>query len=297
MSTSANYALQSPGSGAQRAWSNFVGDTVAGAMATARFLVTVVGSVTLLTAGILLATPGLRDRLFQAVPVMSVSWATPVATEIEPSATKPDLSGRVAAPQPGLVDPRQIYATQYLSRRYRVAAGAIEPLVAAAFESGRELNLDPLLILSVMAIESSMNPYAESPVGAQGLMQVMTRVHTEKFEEHGGDHKALDPIANIKVGSMILKDLIRRGGSVERGLQLYVGAGNLEYDGGYSARVLGEHGRLRLATTGKVNAAIAAGFRAAAQADVPAAPAASPAAREVAAPPASDAKGQVKKST
>ena len=63
----------------------------------------------------------------------------------------------------------------------------------------------------------------------------------------------------MKVGSAILNDLITRGGSVERGLQLYVGAGNMPDDGGYSARVLGERGRLALAATGKVDAAIAAG--------------------------------------
>jgi hypothetical protein len=90
-------------------------------------------------------------------------------------------------------------------------------------------------------------------------MQVMTRVHAERFEPHGGHLAALDPIANMKVGSAILNDLINRGGSIERGLQLYVGAGNLPDDGGYGARVLGERARLALAATGKVDAAIAAG--------------------------------------
>jgi len=107
-------------------------------------------------------------------------------------------------------------------------------------------------------------------VGAQGLMQVMTRVHADKFEVHGGEDAALDPIANIKVGSAILSDLIRRGGSVERGLQLYVGAGNMVNDGGYGARVLAEHGRLRLASTGKVELAIANAIRAAAAEPKPA---------------------------
>ena len=134
-------------------------------------------------------------------------------------------------------------------------------LVAQAFEIGREKKLDPLLILSVIAIESSLNPFAASPVGAQGLMQVMTRVHAERFVAHGGDLAALDPIANMKVGSDILNELISRGGSVERGLQLYVGAGNMSDDGGYGARVLGERGRLQVAAAGRVDAAIAAAAR------------------------------------
>jgi hypothetical protein len=89
-------------------------------------------------------------------------------------------------------------------------------------------------------------------------MQVMTRVHTERFVAHGGDIAALDPVANMKVGSDILHELISRGGSVERGLQLYVGAGNMDDDGGYGARVLGERARLQLASSGRVDAAIAA---------------------------------------
>jgi soluble lytic murein transglycosylase-like protein len=160
---------------------------------------------------------------------------------------------------PAAADPRQKHVVQYLSRRYRVAEEATRMLVSTAFQIGHENKLDPLLILSVVAIESSLNPFAESSMGAQGLMQVMTRVHAERFEPHGGQIAALDPVANMKVGSAILSDLISRGGSVERGLQLYVGAGNLPDDGGYGARVLGERSRLALAASGKVDAAISAG--------------------------------------
>ena len=136
-------------------------------------------------------------------------------------------------------------------------------LVSAAYQIGKEYKLDPLLILSVVAIESSLNPYAESAMGAQGLMQVMTRIHAGRFEAHGGQMAALDPVANMKVGSAILSDLIARGGSVERGLQLYVGAGNQADDGGYGARVLGERSRIALAASGKVDAAISAARQAA----------------------------------
>jgi soluble lytic murein transglycosylase-like protein len=157
-------------------------------------------------------------------------------------------------------------------------------LVSNAFEIGQGKNLDPLLILSVVAIESSLNPFAQSPMGAQGLMQVMTRLHAERFVEHGGDLAALDPIANMKVGSEILHELIRRGGSIERGLQLYVGAGNLPDDGGYGARVLGERARLQMAAAGRVDAAIAAGRAASAPKPAP-----EPALQTVRAAPLADA--------
>ncbi|MDP2977635.1 MAG: lytic transglycosylase domain-containing protein, partial [Thiobacillus sp.] len=98
--------------------------------------------------------------------------------------------------------------------------------------------------LSVMAIESSFNPFAQSPVGAQGLMQVMTRVHSDKYEAFGGKLAAFDPVANLRVGALVLQEYIRRTGTVEGGLRYYVGAANLPNDGGYAAKVLAEHARL-----------------------------------------------------
>ena len=128
--------------------------------------------------------------------------ATLVSMAEEPAAS--DEAEAPTASAPAASDPRQKFVVQYLARRYRVAEEAARMLVSAAHQIGREYKLDPLLILSVVAIESSLNPFAESAMGAQGLMQVMTRVHAERFQAHGGHMAALDPIANMKVGSAIL---------------------------------------------------------------------------------------------
>lgn len=237
------------------AWVDAARDVGDGALAAARLVVTSAGCAVLVAAAVLLLNEGARSTLWSALPVPAMMAAVPLA-EPEESVVAP--AGSRDAPSL-VVDPRQKHVIQYLSRRYRVAEEATRMLVSAAFQIGQETKLDPLLILSVVAIESSLNPFAESAMGAQGLMQIMTRVHANRFEPHGGQLAALDPIANMKVGSAILSDLIARGGSVERGLQLYVGAGNMPDDGGYGARVLGERGRLALAATGKVDAAIAAG--------------------------------------
>ncbi|WEY38069.1 transglycosylase SLT domain-containing protein [Paraburkholderia sp. SUR17] len=138
----------------------------------------------------------------------------------------------------------QALVATYLSRRYRVAQEPVGELVKAAFDTGREVGLDPLLLLAVMAIESGFNPYAESGVGAQGLMQVMSKVHSDKFQYFGGKSAALDPLANIKVGALVLKDCIARGGSLAGGLRLYVGSSTQD-DGGYGAKVIAERSRLR----------------------------------------------------
>lgn len=197
-------------------------------------------------------TPAVASTAADEMPALANLMEEPVAT---PAAATPD---RVApapissAPNPMLgTDIQQKRVTEWLSKRYRVAGDATNMLVSAAYLTAKEINLDPLLILAVMAIESRFNPFAESPVGAQGLMQVMSKVHHDKFEDMGGTQAALNPVANIRVGAMILKEYVTRGGSVEAGLKRYVGAADMATDSGYGAKVLGEYDRLKAVAAGK----------------------------------------------
>ena len=139
---------------------------------------------------------------------------------------------------------------RYLAHKYRVNPGAVSLLVEAAYLTGKDVGLDPSLLLAVMAVESGFNPFAESPVGATGLMQVMAKVHRDKLDDFGGANIALNPVANLKVGALVLKDCVRRGGSLVDGLRLYVGAASGD-DGGYGARVLQEKERIGLAARGQ----------------------------------------------
>ena len=145
----------------------------------------------------------------------------------------------------------QARVASWLARRYHIANNASEMLVDVAYKAASEQRIDPLLVLAVMAIESRFNPLAESRVGAKGLMQVLPKANGDKFHAHGGLDAVLNPVANIQVGAKILKDLIRRGGSVEAGLKLYVGAGNMTSDQGYGNKVLQEHERLKAVAAGK----------------------------------------------
>jgi soluble lytic murein transglycosylase-like protein len=132
----------------------------------------------------------------------------------------------------------------YLSRRYRVASSATEQLVDAAYDAGQEVGLDPLLILAVMAIESRFNPIAESGMGAKGLMQVIPKHHQDKLSDHGGEGAVLDPTTNILLGARILKEYIRRTGSLEAGLQFYNGA-LADVSSQYAQKVMAEKERLQ----------------------------------------------------
>lgn len=271
MFNATDYALRRE-TQAAAVWSEVCRDLVAGAMVFVRLAIVLAGCATLIVGGTIAISGDARARLIERVieivtrlPEAAIDVADRVA-EAPKNIVGAAVGFSVQSPELSL-DPQQKHVVQYLARRYRVAEEPAKLIVASAYDAGRSIGLDPLLILAVTAIESSLNPYAQSSVGAQGLMQVMTRVHADKFEAHGGDLAALDPVANVKVGSMILKDLVRRGGSVERGLQLYVGAGNLPDDSGYAARVLAEHTRLSIAATGRVERALAAGRAPAAPAD------------------------------
>ncbi len=112
----------------------------------------------------------------------------------------------------------------YIAKRYQVSAVAVEPLLASAQQTGRSVGVDPLLLVAVMAIESRFNPFAESPMGAQGLMQVIPKWHPDKIDVKSDKGAMFDPDTNIRVGALVLKEYIQSTGSVERALQQYNGS-------------------------------------------------------------------------
>jgi len=157
---------------------------------------------------------------------------------------------RVVAVDPEVLPEEQARLADWLSRKYRVAPAPLGALVAEAYAISDSLRLDPKLILAVMAIESRFNPFAASPVGAHGLMQVMTHVHSDKYADFGGQLAAFDPLSNMRVGAEVLRETIRRAGSTEGGLRLYVGA--VTSDGrDYIDKVLSEMDRLQRVAQGQ----------------------------------------------
>lgn len=200
----------------------------------------------------LAARPDLRDAgedqlmgwLQSRKPVVAVQ--EPPVEQLDPTAIE-----RTTAAIPQELPKPQAAVAYWLSKKYRVAAEPLSALVAEAFDLGKKNKLDPTLILAIMAVESSFNPFAQSGVGAQGLMQVMTRVHGEKYESAGGTLTAFDPVTNMRVGVKVLQECIQRAGSLEGGLRYYVGAANSGEDGGYASKVLAENERLRQVVAGR----------------------------------------------
>lgn len=221
----------------------FATDVITGFLAITRNSFALVGLLVVFTTATLVARPDLR----QAGEEQLIGWLQArqeaLLGPVEPE--EPEPSDRTLAVNPKDLPKEQAKVAYWLSKKYRVAPEPLGLLVAEAYATGTRVQLDPTLILAIMAVESSFNPFAQSSVGAQGLMQVMTRVHTDKYERVGGKLAAFDPVTNLRVGVKVLMDCITRTGSVEGGLGCYVGAADMADDGGYAAKVLAEHARLR----------------------------------------------------
>ena len=181
----------------------------------------------------------------QAAP----SVADAVRSVIQPvSLATPMGSVKVVAP---VLSREQQNVVRFIAKTYQVAAEQTQWFVEHAYRTARDLKLDPMLILAVISVESSFDPRAQSNRGAQGLMQVLTRVHADKFSPFGGVTAAFDPMANIRVGAQILNGYLKRDGSVEGALKAYVGAALLPTDGGYGAKVIFERERMAAAAAGR----------------------------------------------
>ena len=192
-----------------------------------------------------------QPELRQAGEIKLMGWLQTRQSVDPGQEAETDTVDRATAANPQDLPKQQAAVAYWLSKKYRVAPEPLSALVAEAYEIGSRTKLDPTLILAVMAVESGFNPFAQSAMGAQGLMQVVTKIHSDKYESFGGKLAAFDPITNLRVGVKVLQECIVRAGSLEGGLRGYVGAGNVEGDGGYAGKVLAEHARLVAVATGK----------------------------------------------
>lgn len=211
---------------------------------------------------------GGRADLRQQIEVLALDWLQTrheeravASGDVLAATADPAAVARATAADPKALPGEQAAVARWISRRYKVAPEPVSALVREAWSIGKRAGIEPTLILAIMAIESSFNPFAQSPMGAQGLMQVMTRVHDDKYEAFGGTHAAFDPISNLRVGVQVLKECIKRAGSLQDGLRFYAGAALLDSDGGYVGRVLAEQDFLRSVAGGRsvpVNARVVA---------------------------------------
>lgn len=88
-------------------------------------------------------------------------------------------------------------------RRAGAPAAGIEDVNAAVSAASTRHQIDSDFITSVIRAESSFNPHAVSPKGAQGLMQLMPGTASKL-----GVENPFDPSANVNGGTQYLRELL-----------------------------------------------------------------------------------------
>lgn len=88
------------------------------------------------------------------------------------------------------------------------------------YQKSKELGIDPLLVLSIIEIESAFNPFAVSSRGAHGLMQINYKVWKDELNI---DFKRIyDMDYNVDLGIRIFKRyLYHSNGNILQALHLY----------------------------------------------------------------------------
>jgi len=171
------------------------------------------------------------------------TMATCLADPFSSSASKSSLELAAAQSARGNL-------SKYIQKTYRVRARKADTIVNAAFRSSQRYdNVSPELILAIIAVESTFRARAVGPQGSRGLMQVLPRAHPRKIRDIGGVHALFDPNKNIRTGSKILSDYLRKsGGNLSNGLLRYNGSYGTRSR--YARKVLRVYNRLKKVTRG-----------------------------------------------
>lgn len=125
-------------------------------------------------------------------------------------------------------------------------------------------NLDPMMVVAVICVESGFQYTTVSPMGARGIMQIMPatgRFLTERLSDEYEFHPALfrpesldDPLLNIRLGVYYLHDLAKQFRNLNLALLAYnAGPGeiqnrltnNLEVSHDYATLVLDTYQRYK----------------------------------------------------
>lgn len=162
-----------------------------------------------------------------ALSVTTPSFALKTATELATLESPVIVALREATRD--IIDPtQQIETLTWLSEMSRNIEKRVPNdfyrirLVKTVLEEANRVEIDPQLVLAVMAIESNFNRYAESGAGAQGLMQVMPFWKNELGSEQDD---LFNPRINIRYGCKILKHYLDRySPSIPRALAAYNGS-------------------------------------------------------------------------
>ena len=157
----------------------------------------------------------------------------------------PQTLRRAALPAPPFIDVDPAIKTMdSFLEGYKIDGGQRSRIARAIVASSRKYNVDPLLVASIMIVESRANPFAISGSDAIGMMQIHLPTWGPRADKEGINLFKIED--NIQFGTRILKDYIRRFGLWE-GVKRYKGwnpgsPASAEAVSDYVAKVQGIYG-------------------------------------------------------
>ena len=120
-------------------------------------------------------------------------------------------------------------------QRVTVPEQQAHKIVREVFKQSISRNVDPFIMMGLIAVESGFDYKAVSPKGALGLTQVIPKYHIDKIEH---PMQVLDPYGNIQVGTQVLAEYLKwHKGDVNKALRQYNGSLNIP-NFGYDTKVL-----------------------------------------------------------
>lgn len=113
----------------------------------------------------------------------------------------------------------------HISNNYSVKPQLSEQIVYRTYLEAKERKIEPLLLLSIIGVESTFKPNAKSWAGAIGLTQVIPKYHLEKIEKLPPQESIWSINGNIQVGADVIHEYLNRSrGNTRLALQMYNGS-------------------------------------------------------------------------
>lgn len=121
---------------------------------------------------------------------------------------------------------KQKSLVKFISNSYNVPNKTAEKIVNSAFKVSQNYKIDPVILLSITAVESRFDPKAKNGSGAIGLVQAVPSAHPEKIKDIKKQGKSVYDIeSNLELGAQIYSEYLNKSnGNVSLALQRYNGS-------------------------------------------------------------------------